>query len=139
MLDLLNTMKLGFFHLKVIFDNTTTEDMPSGYPKLEVKGSKQTFIFRFRKFDKSALYDPIVSVGNEDGGDDGGDDSGTDTETDVATSGISAKVLGKSGKITLAKTTGISLFHLHHKSRYVLIKLRNSKKKSSIVQIIILR
>merc|ERR1719473_476201 len=34
--------------------------MPSGYPRVEVQGSKQLFIFRFPRFAGSMVYDPII-------------------------------------------------------------------------------
>merc|ERR1719199_1075060 len=34
--------------------------MPEGYPKFELKGSKQSYTFRFPKFTDTAFYDPIV-------------------------------------------------------------------------------
>lgn len=44
--------------------------MPAGYPKLEVKGSKQVFIFRFPRFNSKAKYDPIVTFSSPGGPDD---------------------------------------------------------------------
>ena len=35
--------------------------MPTGYPKIEVQGSKQLFKFRMPRFTTSALYDPVIS------------------------------------------------------------------------------
>ena len=103
-----------FIFLKVLFDNTTTENMPDGYPKLETTGSKQTFIFRFRKFDESALYDPIVALGDT-GSDDSGDDSGDNTSTDASMSysDYSMNVIGKSGKFSFEQTKGkLSIVYL---------------------------
>jgi len=31
-----------------------------GYPKFETKGSKEITTFRFKKFSKNIIYDPIV-------------------------------------------------------------------------------
>jgi len=36
------------------------ESMPEGYPMIEYKGSKQLFIFRFPRFNGTALYDPLI-------------------------------------------------------------------------------
>ena len=37
-------------------------DMVSPYPKVEVKGVKQLFIFRFPKFNTEAFYDPTMEL-----------------------------------------------------------------------------
>lgn len=83
----------------------TTEDMPAGYPMLTTQGSKNIFTFRFKKFSESALYDPIVDLGDSDNS--GGSDTDTtttpapeDSET-IEESDVTLKVLGKSGKFTL--------------------------------------
>jgi len=36
------------------------QSMPTGYPKLVTKGSKQVYTFRFPKFTKTAFYDPVL-------------------------------------------------------------------------------
>eukprot|EP00112_Aurelia_sp_Birch-Aquarium-sp1_P003353 Seg1374.9 transcript_id=Seg1374.9/GoldUCD/mRNA.D3Y31 product="Skeletal aspartic acid-rich protein 2" protein_id=Seg1374.9/GoldUCD/D3Y31 len=38
------------------------KDMVSPFPKVEVKGAKQLFIFRFPKFSTKAIYDPTVHM-----------------------------------------------------------------------------
>ena len=40
--------------------------MPEGYPKFELKGSKQSYTFRFPKFTDTAFYDPIVGFRSTD-------------------------------------------------------------------------
>lgn len=35
--------------------------MPEGYPKVSIKGSSTTFIFRFPRFTTSSLYDPVLT------------------------------------------------------------------------------
>lgn len=82
---------------KVLYDNTTTKDMPTGYPKLETQGSKSVFIFRFEKFNSSALYDPVISLAAQEAPDNGG----STAEESISASGVSVKVLGNSGKIEL--------------------------------------
>lgn len=88
-------------------NTNTTENMPSGYPALITKGSKQIFVFRFKKFTGKVLYDPVVQLGTgngTDGGDtDGGNTDGDSTEKEVAAAGVVANVLGNSGKITIMK------------------------------------
>ena len=75
--------------------------MPDNYPKLSTKGGKQLFVFRFRVFTTSALYDPVVSLGQTDNTGD------TSTQVPVADSDtltghrVSVKALGQSGKITV--------------------------------------
>ncbi|XP_076088901.1 uncharacterized protein LOC143059307 [Mytilus galloprovincialis] len=67
---------------------------PTGYPKLEQKGSKTLFVFRFDKFSKSVLYDPQVDLGKSP------DTPETPTmEKETNAEGVWVKVLGKSGKI----------------------------------------
>jgi len=46
---------------EVLVDGTWTK-MPSGYPKVEVKGSKTLFVFRFPKFTTDAIYDPLFGL-----------------------------------------------------------------------------
>ena len=48
------------------------QTMATGYPKVEVKGGKQLFIFRFPKFAVEAYYDPLLGTSSLE------DDSGTD-------------------------------------------------------------
>ena len=36
--------------------------MPTGYPKITTKGSKQLFVFRFPKFMNKAVYDPLLQI-----------------------------------------------------------------------------
>ncbi|KAK3086504.1 hypothetical protein FSP39_019325 [Pinctada imbricata] len=48
---------------KVQYDGSNTfEDMEDGYPRLVTRGSSTFFIFRFRRFNTSATYDPIVDL-----------------------------------------------------------------------------
>lgn len=35
--------------------------MPSGYPRVVMRGQRQLFVFRFPRFSSSAIYDPVVS------------------------------------------------------------------------------
>jgi len=51
----------------LLLTNTVTIDgeaatMPEGYPKVEMKGGKQVFKFRFPKFSASATYDPVLTT-----------------------------------------------------------------------------
>ena len=46
---------------EVLVDGSWTK-MPSGYPKVEVKGSKTLFVFRFPKFTTEAIYDPLFGL-----------------------------------------------------------------------------
>lgn len=46
---------------RVIIDNQEM-NMPDSYPKLETRGSKQLYIFRFPKFNTGALYDPLLQL-----------------------------------------------------------------------------
>lgn len=36
--------------------------MPQGFPKIIQKGSRQLFVFRFRKFSTSVFYDPLLNI-----------------------------------------------------------------------------
>lgn len=36
--------------------------MPAGYPKVETKGSKQLFMFRFPTFQNKLIYDPLIQL-----------------------------------------------------------------------------
>jgi len=49
--------------------------MPDGYPKMEEKGSKALFIFRFPKFEQNATYDPVIGYSNTYDEEAVGDDS----------------------------------------------------------------
>ncbi|KAL4228725.1 hypothetical protein ACF0H5_011768 [Mactra antiquata] len=93
---------------EVLYDNTTTKDMPSGYPKLTVQGAKNIFTFRFEKFSQSVFYDPTVDLGENESTDstDGTDPTETPATTDatLSGSGIEVKVHGQSGKMTVMKT-----------------------------------
>jgi len=50
---------------KVTIDGMETE-MPGDYPKVEMKGQKQVFKFRFPKFSQNATYDPILTMSSSD-------------------------------------------------------------------------
>lgn len=65
--DLGQGATLDLSELVMVDGNLTS--MPVGYPKLEVKGSKQLYTFRFPRFKESVLYDPVVSF-NPDAFDD---------------------------------------------------------------------
>ena len=55
--------------------------MSSGYPKMVSQGSKNSFVFRFEKFNGTVFYDPAVDVTSS---------SGTpNPTTDVTTTGSS--------------------------------------------------
>ena len=41
-------------------------DMPADFPKIEIKGSKNLFVFRIPRFSDKALIDPLVSLGAEE-------------------------------------------------------------------------
>ena len=49
-----------FLSLQISVDGGNYTDMASGYPKLEMTGGQQKFVFRFPKFTKSVLYDPQI-------------------------------------------------------------------------------
>ena len=91
---------------QVQYDDGDWVDTPTGYPKIETKGSKQLFVFRFDNFTKSVMYDPQIDL----------DPSNTSPTTSPTTSStvapspadsdasvdnIHVKVLGRSGKIQL--------------------------------------
>jgi len=49
--------------------------MPEGYPKIEMQGSKQLFMFRFPRFTSSCLYDPVINgLGTSSSGGSGSND-----------------------------------------------------------------
>lgn len=48
---------------KVKYDDKDWTNMSNGYPTMTTTGGKQIFTFRFEKFNSSALYDPIVTMG----------------------------------------------------------------------------
>lgn len=50
---------------KILIDGVWAS-MPEGYPKFELKGSKQSYTFRFPKFTDTAFYDPIVGFSSTD-------------------------------------------------------------------------
>lgn len=52
---------------KVKIDDEWT-DMPTGYPQIKVRGNKQTFVIRMRKFANTSIYDPTVETGIPDDG-----------------------------------------------------------------------
>ena len=39
------------------------EESPTGYPKADIQGSKQRFIFRALKFNHTVVFDPTLIVG----------------------------------------------------------------------------
>ena len=65
--DLGQGATLDLSELVMVDGNLTS--MPVGYPKLEVKGSKQLYTFRFPRFKESVLYESVVSF-NPDAFDD---------------------------------------------------------------------
>lgn len=89
---------------KARYDSSSEyENLPDGFPKTEMKGSSQLFVFRFRKFNSSVFYDPQLTL---DGNDTTGDTttqtpSGTDSTLTAAQ--ITTKILGKSGKMTIGR------------------------------------
>jgi len=79
-----------------------TKNMPAGFPKLDTTGSKSTFTFRFEKFEKRVLYDPTVDVA-ADGGDGGSGTTPAPSQDTTVTEGVvTAKVLGRSGKMAIS-------------------------------------
>ena len=52
------------FSTEVMIDGEWFQ-MPEGYPKVEVQGGKQLFIFRFPRFESSAMYDPLIKFPEE--------------------------------------------------------------------------
>lgn len=69
--------------------------MPDGYPKIETQGSSTPFVFRYRVFNDSAVYDPLVTLGAGEGP--------VVPDADIIHAGVTVKVLGQSGKITIMK------------------------------------
>lgn len=67
---------------KVTVDGNVTE-MPAGFPRIETKGGKQVFTFRFPKFNNYALYDPLLRMSGEE-----------DTNTDPIMTGGSKHSIG---------------------------------------------
>ena len=59
---------------------------------MNTQGSKQLFVFRFRKFNSSVFYDPQLDLG-----------SNNDTGTDLKVGDFTAKILGRSGKMTIGR------------------------------------
>ena len=59
------------------------------------QGSKQLFVFRFRKFNSSVFYDPQLDLGSSN-------DTSGDT-TDLKVGEFTAKILGRSGKMTIGR------------------------------------
>ena len=118
------------------YDKSITEDMPGDYPKLSTVAGKQMFVFRFKVFDESVFYDPII------GFDFDSDEiivttttttsttsttstttSTTSTTTTTPTTsepeetlfgdGVTADVLGHSGKIRLTGTNEDGTVYYH--------------------------
>lgn len=50
---------------RVVVDGTE-QSMPEGYPKIQQKGSKQLFMFRFPTFSNNIIYDPVLQFGNDE-------------------------------------------------------------------------
>ncbi|KAL3866252.1 hypothetical protein ACJMK2_043567 [Sinanodonta woodiana] len=88
---------------KVKYDNGDWSDMPDGYPSVNSTGSKQTFTFRFMKFNQSVLYDPTIKLGQ--GNTNTSVDNGTSNvrEKNLREGKVYANILGKSGKITIGR------------------------------------
>lgn len=109
----------GIFQVKYD-DGSAYENLPQGFPQLIQRGSRQSFLFRFRKFDKTVFYDPQLNV---DGSmeTDKTKTSTTDTENNPLASsnlapvpaeissrtaflraeGLTVKIHGQSGKMTI--------------------------------------
>lgn len=86
----------------VRYSEEDIRNMPAGYPKIKVAGNKTTYTFRFEPFD-SVLYEPVFSL--------------TDIRS-MTYAGVTAKLLGRSGKIELtsgAKKVVIELINLKEK------------------------
>ncbi|KAK3732896.1 hypothetical protein QZH41_012663 [Actinostola sp. cb2023] len=68
-------------------DGSGCAQMPSGYPKFEIKGgNKFSLTFRFPKFVNKVFYDPLINAGAEDSSQIGGDgDSDVSTVSPVPT------------------------------------------------------
>lgn len=86
------------------YDNSSEyENLPQGFPKTEMKGSSQLFVFRFRKFNTSVFYDPQLTL-------DGNDTTGETTtqtpsspDSTLSAAQITTKILGRSGKMTIGR------------------------------------
>lgn len=89
---------------KARYDNSSEyENLPQGFPKTEMKGSSQLFVFRFRKFNTSVFYDPQLTL-------DGNDTTGETTtqtpsspDSTLSAAQITTKILGRSGKMTIGR------------------------------------
>ena len=53
---------IAFFRLKVKVDNDDWTDMEDGYPMMQVRGSKNSFTFRFPRFTNKVYYDPTLTI-----------------------------------------------------------------------------
>ncbi|KAK3599354.1 hypothetical protein CHS0354_009854 [Potamilus streckersoni] len=86
---------------KVKYDNGPWSDMAVGYPKVSSTGDKQTFTFRFLKFNQSVLYDPTIQLAQ--GNTNTSVDNGTSNvqENTLGEGNVYVNILGKSGKITI--------------------------------------
>ena len=54
-------------------DDGEWKDMEAGYPKMVVRGSKTSFVFRFEKFNNTIFYDPALDLSESDDGNSPGD------------------------------------------------------------------
>lgn len=43
-------------------ESSANENLPQGFPQIIQKGSRQLFVFRFRKFSTSVFYDPLLNI-----------------------------------------------------------------------------
>lgn len=110
----------GFFFQVKYDDGSAYENLPRGFPQLIQKGSRQSFVFRFRKFDKTVFYDPQLNV---DGSTETEETRTSTTDTDnnsldssnlapvtagvssrtefLSAEGLTVKIHGQSGKMTI--------------------------------------
>lgn len=86
------------YMFQVQYDDGDWVDTPTGYPKIETKGSKQLFVFRFDKFSKSVMYDPQIDL---DSSNKSPTVAPSPADSDASVGNIHVKVLGRSGKIQL--------------------------------------
>eukprot|EP00794_Sanderia_malayensis_P019848 gene19848-21790_t len=87
------------------------EAMESGFPKMETKGSKTTFTFRFPKFSSSAFYDPTLDLSSTPPSgalsfNKAINSSSFAADKELNEGDINVKVLGQSGKISIKNKKG---------------------------------
>lgn len=89
---------------KARYDSSSAyENLPEGFPKTEMKGSSQLFVFRFRKFNTSVFYDPQLNLDGNDTTGESTTQTPTSPESTLSAAQITTKILGRSGKMTIGR------------------------------------